>query len=102
LAVYAAFLLPMSLLAIVMFDSLQGLNPIILIGSIISTFLPYCVLVAVFLSAGILVVRNMPDTYGSYILIFIVSCIRLYIIMVGAHLLGWFYHRYEQELNWDV
>jgi hypothetical protein len=102
LAGYAAVFFPMGLLAIVMFDSLRGLSPTVLVGSIINTFLPYCALVAVFLSAGLLIVRSMPDTYGSCILIFIVSCIRLYIVMVGAHLLGWFYHRYEQELNWDV
>ena len=102
LAGYAAVFFPVGLLAVVMFDSLWGLNPTVLIGSIISTFLPYCALVAVFLSAGLLVVRNMPDTQGSYVLTFIVSCIRLYIIMIGTHLLGWFYNRYEQELNWDV
>jgi len=102
LAVYAAFFFPMGLLGIVMFDSLHGLNPIVLVGSIISTFLPYCALVVVFLSIGFLVNRYMPDTQGSYIFGFITSCIRLYIIMIYAHLLGWFYNRYEQELNWDV
>jgi hypothetical protein len=102
LAGYATVFFPMGLLGIVMFDSLWGLNPTILIGSIISTFLPYCALVSVYLSAGVLIERYIPDTQGSYIFSFIVSYVLLYTIMICAHLLGWFYNRYEQELNWDV
>jgi hypothetical protein len=39
------FLLPMGLLAVVMFDSIRALNPVLIIGSIFSTFFLYCGLV---------------------------------------------------------
>ncbi len=99
---YAVFFFPMALLAVVMFDSMRGLNPILLIGSIFNTFLPYCAMVLVFASAGFLIVQERPNTRGSTVLTFIVYCVGIYLAMVVAHLLGWFYHRYEQELNWEV
>ena len=99
---YAVFFFPMGLLAVVMFDSLRGLNPILLIGSIFNTFLPYCAMVLVFVSAGFLIVQERPNTRGSAVLVFIVYCVGIYLALVVAHLLGWFYHRYEQELNWEV
>jgi hypothetical protein len=98
----AAFFFPMGLLAVVMFDSVRGLNPILLIGSIISTFLPYCAMVLVFVSATFLIVQERPNTSGSSVLTFIVYCVGIYLAIVAAHLLGCFYHRYEQELNWEV
>jgi len=85
-----------------MFDSLRGLNPILLIGSIFNTFLPYCAMVLVFVSAAFLIVQERPNTRGSDVLAFIVYCVGIYLAMVVAHLLGWFYNRYEQELNWEV
>ncbi|MHC4174862.1 MAG: hypothetical protein ACYTBX_15485 [Planctomycetota bacterium] len=41
LLAYGAFLFPMGLLACIMFDSVRGLNPILLVGSIFSTFFHY-------------------------------------------------------------
>ncbi len=99
---YAVFFFPMGLLAVVMFDSLRGLSPILLIGSIFNTFLPYCAMVLAFVSAGFLIVQERPNTRGSPVLSFIVYCTGIYLAMVVAHLLGWFYHRYEQELKWEV
>ena len=40
------FLFPMALLAVTMFESLRALNPLLLLGSMFSTLLPYCVLAA--------------------------------------------------------
>lgn len=102
LLVYAIFFFPMALLAVVMFDSLSGLNPILLIGSILSTFLPYCAMIAVFVTGGFLVVHNVPETDNSPVLRFILRCVNVYLLIVVAHLLGWFYWRYEDKLNWDV
>jgi hypothetical protein len=103
LVVYAAlFFFPMSLLAVVMFDSFKGLNPIVLIGSILSTFLPYCAMVMVLVWGFLFIIENVPDPQESIVLRFILWCLGIYSAMVVAHLLGWFYHRYEQQLNWDV
>jgi len=100
---YAVFFLPMGLLAVIMFDSLlSGLNPSMLIGSILSTLLPYCAMTVVFGFAGFLIAEKAPETRGALVLDFIFHCLGVYLAMVAAHLLGWFYHRYEQELNWEV
>ena len=32
----------------------------------------------------------------------ITAAISIYLLMVGAHILGRFYYRYERKLNWDV
>lgn len=102
LLAFGVFFLPMGLLSVVMFDSLRGLNPIMLIGSIFSTFLPYGAMIVAFGLAGFLIAEKAPDTKGSTILPFILQSVIVYLIVVVAHLLGWFYHRYEQQLNWDV
>jgi len=105
LIVYAVTFFPMSLLAVAVFESWQGLNPILLGRSIISTFLPYCALIAViaaFVAAGILIVRKLPDPQQSSIGLFILWCMSVYLAMIVAHLLGWFYRRYDEKLNWGV
>ncbi|MHC4439966.1 MAG: hypothetical protein ACYS3S_21625, partial [Planctomycetota bacterium] len=66
LAAYAAFFFfPMSLLAVVMCDSLKGLNPIMLIRSVIGTFLPYCAMVMVLVWAVFFIIEKLPDPQES-------------------------------------
>jgi hypothetical protein len=102
LTVNALFFFPMSLLAVVMFESWWGLNPIMLISSIFSTLLPYGAMIVVFAAAGIFIAGKAPEPWESIGSTFILWCAGIYLAMIAAHLLGWFYHRYEQELNWDV
>jgi len=102
LFVYGVLFLPMGFLAFVMFDSLSGLNPILLAGSIRSTFLPYCAMILVFLTAVFFIITNVQDTDFTLVQEFIIHCVVMYLLMVIAHLLGWFYNRYRQQLNWDV
>ncbi len=97
-----AIFLPMGLLALVMFDSLSGLNPILLIGSIRSTFLPYSAMILVFLLAGFFIITIVQDMDFTLIQKFVIHCVVMYLLMVTAHLLGWFYDRYRQQLSWDV
>ena len=26
----------------------------------------------------------------------------IYLLMVAAHVLGWFYHRYQEQLSWNM
>lgn len=94
--------LPMGLLAFVMFDSISGLNPILLIGSIRSTFLPYCAMILVFLLAGFLIIENVSWADLTLLEKFVIHCITMYLLIVIAHLLGWFYNRYQDKLNWNV
>ncbi len=111
LVAYGVFFFPMGLLAAVMFDSSSAFNPILWIGSIFSTFFQYCGLV--FLIAGLfLAFRAMigivesyapeQNTIGTGILGAALLCPMLYLVFVVAHLLGRFYWKYQDSLNWEV
>ncbi len=99
---YAIFFFPMGLLSVIVFDSFSGLNPILLIGSILSTFFPYCAMVIAFLLAGFLTTIIESATPQSWVLSFLIYCIHLYLALVAAHLLGRFYWRYQEKLRWEV
>jgi len=104
---YGVFFFPMGLLAVIMFDSFSGLNPILFIGSIFSTFFPYFGLVlfyyalsSVLVVAIILLQREILPQ--SQILLFVFKVINIYLLLIAAHLLGRFYWRYQEKLNWEV
>jgi DNA-directed RNA polymerase subunit RPC12/RpoP len=96
------FFFPMGLLAVVIIDSFSGLNPILLIGSIFSTFLQYCGLVLLFCFFGYMLAIftfGLPwSGFSNYIPVIVI----LYLLMVAAHLLGRFYWRYKEKLYWEV
>jgi len=96
------FVFPMGLLSVVMFDSLTGLNPFIIIRSILSSFFPYCAMVALFALMGLLLYAGARAAEQSAVLGAIVFLVRMYLLLVGSHLLGRFYFRYQEKLNWDV
>jgi hypothetical protein len=101
--VFGALLLPMSFLGFVMFDSItSALNPVLLASSIRSVFLPYCAMILVFVVAGFFIVNIMQDMDFTAFHKFIIHCAVMYLLMVTAHILGWFYNRYRAQLNWDV
>jgi hypothetical protein len=102
LFVFALVLLPMSFLATAVFESWLGLNPILLIGSIFSTFLPYLAMVLTFIAAGVVVIEKAPNPKSSWATFFVTWLAGVYLSMVVAHVLGCFYHRYQEKLNWDV
>jgi len=102
LAVCGVFLFPMSFLAIVIFESWQGLNPFLLIGSIFSTLLPYTAMILTFITTVFFIIERAPNPLTSHLVFFVTWLVGVYLAMVVAHLLGWFYHRYEEKLNWDV
>ena len=96
------FLLPMSLLAVTMFESLQALNPLLLAGSILSTLLPYCVLVPfcyiMFLLLPVAFYVVKVNWIPGYPLLFVTY----YVWLILAHLLGRFRWKYEEQLNWEA
>ena len=104
------FFFPMGLLACVMFDSIYGLNPLLLIASIFSTFFQYCGLVL--LITGIVLgfraistIRTddiQQETLTMILLESVLYLILLYITFVVAHLLGRFFWQYQEKLNWEV
>ncbi len=107
---YGVFFLPIGLLACVMFDSIRGLSPILLIASIVSTLLQYCGLVSLFIGivlafrtlAGIAKQDSAQFTIGTKILGAVLSCLLVYVVFVVAHILGRFYWRNQERLNWEV
>lgn len=110
LAAFGVFFFPIGLLAAVMFNSGAAFNPIVLIGSIYKTFLPYCGLLllisGVVLPVGAIMniqPQDIPLPQAvTLILEAVVSSIFLYIALIVGHLLGRFYWRYQERLNWEV
>jgi hypothetical protein len=102
LLIYAVFLFPMGLLAVVMFDSAIGLNPRLLIRSISCTFVPYCGLVLLFVTPVVVIGMLYAEVQESRLWSFILRSVVTYLVLVGAHLLGRFYWRYQDKFNWEV
>jgi hypothetical protein len=99
------FFFPMVLLAVVLFDSFSALNPILIIGSIFRTLLPYCGMV-LFFYAGALLFMEIDSPVNRFwllpMVLFLIKVVQLYMILVAVGLLGRFYCRYEKKLNWEV
>jgi DNA-directed RNA polymerase subunit RPC12/RpoP len=114
LLTYGNFFYPMGILAVVTFESVEGLNPILIFRSIVSTFLPYCGLVALFYGLGVLfvvgiigslsVVRGLTvNSLLSALLPIVFMLVGfIWLLLVTGHLLGRFYWRYQEKLNWNV
>jgi len=100
LLAYGIIFFPMGLLTVIILDSSAGLNPILLVGSIFRTFFPYCGLILIL--CGPLIGKMLSSSPPSLILSFILFAVFVYTTMVAAHLLGRFYWRYEEKLNWDL
>ena len=98
----ALFFYPMGLLAVAIYDSPVGFNPRVIIRSISGTFFPYCCLVLLIFAIGgfiYVIVATLPWTQlRPYILIAALT----YLTMVTAHILGCFYFKHREKLNWEV
>jgi hypothetical protein len=97
-------MLPMALLAVVMFDGIRALNPVLLVSSMISTFIPYLAVVFAFcvplaLLVGLhIATAKTPDP----LLTLLVRAVGVYLLMLAACLLGRFFYTNEEKLRWDV
>jgi len=99
---FAVFFFPMGFLSVIMFDSINGLNPILLIGSIFSTFFQYLGLLFLFSILGWLIIQIFSVASASVILSFLLPLAIIYLSLVTAHLLGRFYWRNQEKLRWGV
>jgi phage FluMu protein Com len=112
LLTYGMFFFPMGALAVIMFDSVNGLNPVLLIRSFFSTLVHYCGLVILFYGFSILFyifrafmvpVMSQREVisymFFTYLLFHIFT---IYTLLILGHLLGRFYWRHKEELNWEV
>ncbi len=98
---YGIFFFPMAILVVIISDFSTGFNPIVLIRSIFNTFVPYCGLNLLFCGA-ILIAKSVHGPQVPLILASIGHCVCIYSALVLAHLLGRFYWRYEDKLNWEA
>ena len=101
LLVLAGLLLPMALLATTLFDSLSGLNPLVIVPAIVKVFPAYVVacvvlacavalrLVVRYLCAWIFLVGDILDGFVS-----------LYLLMAEMYVIGLIYRCYEHRLCW--
>jgi hypothetical protein len=102
LLIYAVFLYPMALLSVLMHDSGHGLNFRKFTKSISNTFFPYCGLVLFFILTVVLISLIPSETIESPLGNCIFRSVIIYAAFIGAHLLGRFYWRYQDRLNWDL
>jgi len=120
LLLVCVFFFPMVMLIAVLFDSVNALNPVMIITSIYRTFIPYCGLVLTFsvltgiivpvilglprprdLIAGLFYVYSLMDyLLGTAFIFYKIAFV--YLAMVTAHLLGRFYLRYKKKLDWGI
>lgn len=94
------FLYPMFMLAVSMFDSATALNPFLIIGSIARTFVPYCGLAVIFCAIGLFV--NFIGRLQPGGIPLLIWGFDVYLVFVAAYILGRFFRRYEDRLNWEV
>ena len=110
LLTYGVLFLPMGLLSCVMFDSIRGLNPVLLVASMLSTIVQYCglvlligvVIVILKVMTGMDVDRTQREPISGLILGVIFYGFSLYAALIISHLLGRFYWRYQDKLNWEA
>ena len=95
-----AFLLPMTLLSIISLESIRGLNPILNVRLIGTTFLPYCgvAIPLYFAQKGLFwACFRIPGKAGMITL----ALCEVYSIMVSAHVLGRFAWKQQDKLIWE-
>ncbi|MFB0551854.1 MAG: hypothetical protein ACETWQ_00945 [Phycisphaerae bacterium] len=111
---------PMALLAGFLNDSISGLKPMLIIKSVIKTFSAYLTVVvffASFFAVLSIVIPPPPQSKGLEPILLYLSQVTnaifnaryalrstcfIYLAMIGAHILGRFYYKYKEKLNWEV
>jgi hypothetical protein len=111
---------PMALLAGFLNDSIRGLNPILIVKSVIKTFsayFPVVIFFAGFFAALSIVIPPPPQSEGLESILLYTSQVTsaffsaryavrstgfIYLAMTGAHILGRFYYKCQEKLNWEV
>ena len=104
------FLYPMGLLSVVMHDSFEGLKPGIIMQSIYKTFFGYCGLLVLlfgmfvlgFAASFGLTALLLPSLAAFLILQLVFQVAGLYQFWISGHLLGRFYWKYRNILQWGV
>jgi hypothetical protein len=97
------FFLPIVLLSTILHDSLWGLNPILIVLSIIRTHVRYLLLVLCFcIPFGLYIALAICSRHWGIWMTLPAEAIALYLAYVGSAMLGRFYYRNESRLDWGV
>jgi hypothetical protein len=105
LMAWALVFLPMGLLAMVIHDSVSALNPLFLLGSIWRVLGPYlCLLLGTAVLAGLFWRAGGAGRRLTLPIMLPLFHVLLgaYAALVLAHLLGRFYWRYRERLDWGI
>jgi hypothetical protein len=97
-----AFLFPMAWLAVIMFDSLTALNPILIIASILSTLFRYLALAVFFYLPAFVIPFLIYVLPRNWVMDHFLKLVGIYLSMVASHLLGRFHFRAREKLNWEI
>jgi len=101
------FILPMATLSVMIHDSLAGLNPFLLLISIVRALIPYLITVLVFYIPVFVFVAMVIGLFGtgfshSLVVIILLRLVRNYMLLTAAHAIGWFYYIHRERLRWDM
>jgi len=105
LVAWGIVLFPMGLIAMAMLDSSEALNPLLLLGSIRRTFLPYLGLllpIASLVGLAWLLPHGPAHQPPPLWLQAIEQTLGGYAVLVIAHIFGRFYWRYRERLDWGL
>lgn len=107
LAGYALLFFPMGLLAMVVNDSISSVNPFFLLGSIFRAFFQYAGLLLFFAALAVLLWLSGPsEEQSAQLRPFWLETVGLatagYAAFVLAHILGRFYWRNRERLDWGL
>lgn len=101
LIIPALFFYPIGLLSVVLYDSVSGIRPGILIRSVYSTFCSYVGLVLLFVMMFYFVLVYIETRVGLLWKIVFRSFI-IYFAFILAHLTGRYYLKNKDKLKWDL
>jgi hypothetical protein len=102
LLIAGIFFYPIGFLSVVLFDSVSGLNPRVLLRSIGDTFLPYLGLVLLFVFFAGLALTTFVGIQASLFWKVLLRFVVFYMAFILAHLTGRFYWRYRDKLKWNL
>ncbi len=106
LAAYSLVFFPIGLLAMVVNDSISALNPVFLLVSIFGTFFQYVGLLLVLVTLGALYwfasQIGLDDGSRPFWLEAVGLVASMYVTFVLAHMLGRFYWRNADRLDWGL
>jgi hypothetical protein len=106
LVAWAVTFFPMGLLAMVIHDSTSVLNPLFLLGAILRTFIPYTgLLLLLGMLAGLYWLISdvlTGGSYGRWLLGALGAFLAAYMSFIMAHVLGRFYWRCRERLDWGI